>query len=118
MFTGGLPTLGSLVAVLAIPAFGGGFSGETGAMWISIGLVLIGFLIGFLAVKDSKGRGRLAPEGESSSAVIFSGLRVMVREPRIAIGFVVRLINTAPQYGMFIILPAVMVDQLGWSQSQ
>ncbi|MBD7995673.1 MFS transporter [Arthrobacter sp. Sa2CUA1] len=118
MFTGGLPTLGSLVAVLAIPAFGGGFSGETGAMWISIILVLAGFLIGFLAVKDPRGRGRLAPEGESSSAVIFSGLRVMVREPRIAVGFVVRLINTAPQYGMFIILPAVMVDQLGWSQSQ
>lgn len=118
MFTGGLPTLGSLVAVMAIPAFGGGFSGETGAMWISIALVLAGFLIGFLAVKEPKGRMRLAPEGESASAVIFSGVRVMVKEPRIAVGFVVRLINTAPQYGMFIILPAVMVDQLGWSQSQ
>lgn len=118
MFTGGLPTLGSLVAVVAIPAFGGGFSGETGAMWISIALVLAGFLIGFLAVKEPKGRMRLAPEGETASAVIFSGLRVMFKEPRIAVGFVVRLINTAPQYGMFIILPAVMVDQLGWSQSQ
>lgn len=118
MFTGGLPTLGSLVAVLAIPAFGGGFSGETGAMWASMVLVLAGFLIGFFAVREPRGRMRLAPEGESPSAVIFSGLRVMVREPRIAVGFVVRLINTAPQYGMFIILPAVIVDDLGWSQSQ
>lgn len=118
MFTGGLPTLGSLVAVLAIPAFGGGFSGETGAMWASMILVLAGFLIGFFAVREPRGQTRLAPEGESASAVIFSGLRVMVREPRIAVGFVVRLINTAPQYGMFIILPAVIVDDLGWSQSQ
>lgn len=118
MFTGGLPTLGSLVALIAIPAFGGGYLGETAAMWISMALVLTGFLIGFFGVKEPRGRMRLAPEGESGSAVLFSGLRVMVKEPRVAVGFVVRLINTAPQYGMFIILPGVMVTDLGWSQGQ
>lgn len=118
MFTGGLPTLGSLVALIAIPAFGGGYLGETAAMWISMALVLTGFLIGFFGVKEPRGRMRLAPEGESASAVLFSGLRVMVKEPRVAVGFVVRLINTAPQYGMFIILPGVMVTDLGWSQGQ
>lgn len=118
MFTGGLPTLGSLVALISIPAFGGGFLGETAAMWVSMALVLTGFLIGFFGVKEPRGRMRLAPEGESATAVIFSGLRVMVREPRVAVGFVVRLINTAPQYGMFIILPGVMVADLGWSQGQ
>lgn len=118
MFTGGLPTLGSLVALIAIPAFGGGYLGETAAMWISMALVFTGFLIGFFGVKEPRGRMRLAPEGESASAVLFSGLRVMVKEPRVAVGFVVRLINTAPQYGMFIILPGVMVTDLGWSQGQ
>jgi MFS family permease len=29
MFTGGLPTFGSLYAVILIPAFGGGYRGET-----------------------------------------------------------------------------------------
>ncbi len=33
-------------------------------------------------------------------------------------GFIVRLINTAPQYGMFVILPGVIGGELGWSQTQ
>lgn len=118
MFTGGLPTLGSLVALLAIPALGGGAGGETGAMVVSSVLVLAGFLIAWFGVREPRGRRRLAPEGESAAAVISGGLRVMVLEPRVAAGFVVRLINTAPQYGMFVMLPAVIIGDLGWSQGQ
>ncbi|MDO4255397.1 MAG: RbtT/DalT/CsbX family MFS transporter [Kocuria sp.] len=116
MFTGGMPTLGSAVALLAIPAFGGGYGGETGAMIVSSALVLAGFLIAWFGVKEPQGRARLAPQNESTSAVIFGGLRVMVKEPRVAMGFAVRLINTAPQFGMFVIMPFVMED-LGWTQS-
>lgn len=118
MFTGGMPTLGSLVAILAISGFGGGNGGETGAMIVSSLLVLAGFLIAWFGVREPRGLKRLAPAGESAGTVILGGLRVMVLEPRIFAGFCVRLINTAPQFGMFVILPAVMVDDLGWSQNQ
>ncbi|KUG54562.1 MULTISPECIES: RbtT/DalT/CsbX family MFS transporter [Kocuria] len=118
MFTGGMPTLGSLVAILAISGFGGGNGGETGAMIVSSLLVLAGFLIAWFGVREPRGLQRLAPAGESAGTVILGGLRVMVLEPRIFAGFCVRLINTAPQFGMFVILPAVMVDDLGWSQNQ
>ena len=118
MFTGGMPTLGSLVAILAISGFGGGNGGETGAMIVSLLLVLAGFLIAWFGVREPRGLQRLAPAGESAGTVILGGLRVMVLEPRIFAGFCVRLINTAPQFGMFVILPAVMVDDLGWSQNQ
>lgn len=116
MFTGGMPTLGSAVALLAIPSFGGGRVGETGAMIVSGALVLAGFLIVWFGVKEPRGRSRLAQEHESTSAVVLGGVRVMIKEPRVAMGFMVRLINTAPQFGMFVIMPIVMVD-LGWTLS-
>lgn len=117
MFTGGLPTLGSLFAVMFIAIFGGGYAGETGAMWLSMALVAIGFAITFL-VKDPYGSVRLASDEESNTAVMLGGLRLCVRQPVIFIGFCVRIINTAPEYGMFVILPSVIGGSLGWSQSQ
>lgn len=118
MFTGGLPTLGSLFAAGTIPAFGGGALGETLTMWASIVLVTLGFLIVWFGVKDPAGYGRLAPEGETASEVIFSGLRLSWRQPRVFVGFLVRLINTAPEFGMFVIMPTVIAEKLGWGQSR
>jgi MFS family permease len=118
MFTGGLPTLGSLFAVFAIPGFGGGFTGETGTMIASAGLVLIGFLVAWFGVKERHGRVRLAPAEDSASMVMLSGILLAYRNPKILMGFLIRLINTAPQYGMFIVLPSVIADDLGWGQSR
>lgn len=118
MFTGGLPTLGSLFAAGTIPLFGGGALGETLTMWASIGLVALGFLIIWFGVKDPAGDRRLAPADESAGQVIFSGLKLSWREPRVLMGFLVRLINTAPEFGMFVIMPAVIGDKLGWGQSR
>ncbi|WP_432565208.1 MFS transporter [Kineococcus sp. SYSU DK003] len=117
-FTGGLPTLGSLFAVGAIPVFGGGTRGETGSMVASIALVVAGFLIAWIGVRDPRGDRRIAPAGESAGRVLTSGLRLTFTRPKIAAGFLVRLINTAPEFGMFIILPAVIADQRGWGQSR
>ncbi|MDN5727720.1 MAG: MFS transporter, partial [Propionibacteriales bacterium] len=110
MFTGGLPTLGSLFAIGAIAGFGGGTKGETGAMWASIALVVAGFLIAWFGVKDHRGDVRIAPAGESTAAVLSSGIRLTVRRPKVLMGFLVRLINTAPEFGMFVILPVVIAD--------
>ncbi|WP_028935398.1 RbtT/DalT/CsbX family MFS transporter [Pseudonocardia spinosispora] len=118
MFTGGLPTLGSLFALGMIPAFGGGSAGETAAMIGSIALVVIGFLVARFAVRDPRGARRIAPPGETAAQVLTAGLRLTVKQPKILMGFLVRLINTAPQYGMFVILPAVIADDLGWGQAR
>ncbi|WP_019819078.1 RbtT/DalT/CsbX family MFS transporter [Saccharomonospora saliphila] len=118
MFTGGLPTLGSLFALGMIPAFGGGTGGETAAMIGSIALVIVGFLLAQFGVSDPHGDRRVAPAGTPASQVLTAGLRLSVRRPKIFMGFVVRLINTAPQYGMFIILPGVIADELGWGQGR
>ncbi|GAA1184839.1 RbtT/DalT/CsbX family MFS transporter [Nesterenkonia xinjiangensis] len=121
MYTGGLPTLGSLVALGAIPAFGGGGEGgvgETGAMWLAGGLVALGFLLAHFGIRDERGRHRLAPAGESASQVLTAGIRLTFTNRRVAMGFMIRLINTAPQFGMFIMLPVVISTTLGWGQSR
>jgi len=118
MFTGGLPTFGSLFALTFIPVFGGGHAGESLTMAASIGLVTAGFLIARVGVREERGSRRLAPKGESTAGVLTGGIRLLAREPRILTGFIVRLINTAPQYGMFVILPGVIGGELGWSQTQ
>lgn len=118
MFTGGLPTLGSLFALGVLPAFGGGTRAETATMWTSIGLVVIGFCLAQFAVRDSWATRRSAPAGESAARVLLAGLRLTAQRPKILMGFLVRLINTAPQYGMFIVLPTVIADELGWGQAR
>lgn len=118
MFTGGLPTFGSLYAVILIPLFGGGYGGEVRTMASSAAFVVAGFLIVWFGVKERQGRSRLAPREESAAAVIGSGLRLTVKRPKIFMGFLVRLINTSPEYGMFIILPAVITTDLKFGQQR
>ncbi|WP_022902575.1 RbtT/DalT/CsbX family MFS transporter [Curtobacterium sp. B8] len=117
-FTGGLPTLGSLFAIGAIPLFGGGTGGETGAMIASVGLVLIGFLVMLFGVRLPNGFSRIAPEGESTWRVLTSGVRLTVTRPKVLMGFLVRLINTAPEFGMFVVLPTVIAQDRGWGQGR
>ncbi|WP_241989309.1 RbtT/DalT/CsbX family MFS transporter [Cryobacterium serini] len=118
MFTGGLPTLGSLFAIFAIPAFGSGIGGEYLTMWASAGIVTIGFLIAWTGIREQRGRSRLVPHEETTSRVLLSGLRLTATQPKILMGFLVRIINTAPQFGMFIILPSIIGGELGWTQAQ
>lgn len=118
MFTGGMPTIGSLVAIGMIPAFGGGFFGERWAMAASTLIVVAGFLIAWFGVRERHGSMRLAPAGETSTQVIFSGVRLSITNKRVMMGFLTRLINTAPQFGMFIILPTVIAETLGWGQAR
>lgn len=65
MFTGGLPTLGSLFALGMIPAFGGAAGGETAAMVGSTVLVVAGFLIARFGVREPHATQRLAPAGRA-----------------------------------------------------
>jgi MFS family permease len=117
-FTGGLPTLGSLFALGVIPALGGGVVGETGTMLASTVLVGAGWVVARVGVRLPSGTERIAPAGESTWRVMTSGIRLTVTQPRVLMGFLVRLINTAPEFGMFVVLPAVIAEDRGWGQQR
>ncbi|MEU1819025.1 MFS transporter [Streptomyces roseifaciens] len=112
-FTGGLPTLGSLVASFAVPRVG-----AYGTLWLALGLVAAGGAIALLLVREPTGRRRLAPAGERPLATLIGSLAIIWRRPRIGAGAVVRAINTAPQFGFLVFLPVFFTETLGFTLSE
>ncbi|MER6378851.1 MFS transporter [Streptomyces sp. NPDC001250] len=112
-FTGGLPTLGSLVASFTVP-----WLGTYRTLWFALVLVVAGGLIALLLVREPTGRNRLAPSGERPVATLLGSLSIVWRNPRIGVGAVVRTINTAAQFGFLVFLPVFFTDTLGFSLTE
>ncbi|WP_030675433.1 MFS transporter [Streptomyces sp. NRRL B-1347] len=112
-FSAGLPTLGSLTASLLVPHIG-----ERGTLWAALGVVVAGGLLPLLLVRERTGSARLAPTGESPLAGLAGSLTILVREPRVGAGAVVRMLNTASQFGFLVMLPAWFTDEVGLSDAQ
>ncbi len=112
-FTGGLPTLGSLLASFTVPRIG-----AYGTLWVSLGLVATGGLVALLLTREPIGRRRLAPVGENPLITVLLSVSIAWREPRTAVGCVVRIINTAPQFGFLVFLPAFFTTTVGFSLTE
>ncbi|MFI5613522.1 MFS transporter [Amycolatopsis sp. NPDC051903] len=112
-FTGGLPTLGALVASFTNPLFG-----HFGTLWVSVGLLALGGLIAVLGVRQRTGYGRLAPPDVKPVQSLVSSVSIAWRKPRVGVGMVVRIINTAPEFGMLVFFPTIFIDQIGFGESR
>ncbi|MGH3949495.1 MAG: RbtT/DalT/CsbX family MFS transporter [Pseudonocardiaceae bacterium] len=112
-FTGGLPTLGSLVAAGVIPLIG-----EYQTLWLALGLIIVGGLIALLAVRERTGFHRLAPPGEHPLTTLLGSVTILWRNPRIGVGSLVRVINTAPQFGYLVFLPIFFTQTIGFTLSE
>ena len=112
-FTGGLPTLGSLLASLTIPVIG-----ALATLWIALGLVIAGGVIALVGVKERTGYSRLAPEGQRPLTTLTSSLTIMWQQPKIGMGAIVRAINTASQFGFLVFLPTFFTREIGFELSE
>lgn len=112
-FTGGLPTLGSLLASYTVPRLG-----AYPTLWLSLALVVMGGLIALVGVREPTGRHRLAPPRENPLSALFNSLTIAFKEPKLAVGCVVRVINTAPEFGFLVFLPGFFTETVGFSLSQ
>ncbi|MEI4473291.1 MFS transporter [Frigidibacter sp. MR17.24] len=112
-YAAGLPTLGSLVASLAIPRIG-----TMGTLWLSLVLVVVGGGLALMAMAGVRGGGPLARPGASPFAAMASSISIMWREPISTVGGLVRTVNTSSQYAFFIVLPAFFMDVIGFSLEQ
>jgi len=104
-FTGGLPTIGSGLAALAIGPLGFSLF-ET--LVLSLILVAIGGLIGCFGVRDPSGTRPIADEtvaNPRSPKRLFEGVNILWRDRRTLAGGLVRIVNTAPEYGFFAMFP-------------
>lgn len=105
VFTGGLPTLGAGVAAIALGVFG---LTLYGTLVLSLVLVAIGALIGSFAVRHPSGLQPIADEtvaNPRSYRRLFEGIDIFWRDKRMIAGFLVRIVNTAPEFGFFAMFP-------------
>ncbi|WP_077194083.1 MFS transporter [Streptomyces lydicus] len=112
-FTGGLPTLGSLVASGLIPQIG-----SYATLWAALALVAAGGLIALLLVRDDHGGRRPRGTGDGPLATLVGSVTVLWRNPRVGVGSLVRVINTASQFGFFVIMPIHFTRTVGFSLTQ
>ena len=113
-FTGGLPTLGTLFARLAIP-----LAGAYPVFWAALGLVVVGGLIALLGVRDLRGNHSMRQGRGGTAEMLFSGFSVGWKHPKVGIGCIVRAINTAPEFGFLVFMPIYFTKALhftlnGW----
>lgn len=108
-FTGGLPTLGSLVAGGLIPRIG-----AYATLWAALALVAAGGLTALLLVRDAHGARRARDAGAGALATLTGSVTILWRNPRVGVGAVVRTINTASQFGFFVILPVYFTRTVGF----
>ncbi|UQN29000.1 MFS transporter [Brachybacterium kimchii] len=109
VFGAGLPTIGSLVASWTIPHIG-----EVGTFWLAVVIVSLGAVIALLGVRD---RTHAGPIPDSAGwGELAKGMTILWRAPRVTAGAVVRLINTAPNFALFVVAPFYFTQQIGLDQ--
>lgn len=109
-FAAGLPTIGSLVASWCVPRIG-----ALGTLWVGTSFVLTGGLIMLLGVREPRGARRLVATDESAFQAFWQSISLLWRKPKTAIACITRVINTAPEFGFLVFLPAFFMHTIGFS---
>lgn len=112
--TGGLPTLGSLLASFSVPRYGAYTS-----LWLSTIFVLVGGLIALLGVHEKQGlTGLQVARTGHPLAVLFSGISIVWKKPRVGLGGLVAIITTTSEFGFLLFLPIYYIHTIGFSLGQ
>lgn len=108
VFTGGLNVLGAYYGVFAKNHFGVTTALLSAALFAAIGAVLA------LVINKSGSSNLFAAQTESGGknriAELVRGLGIIGREPKVLIGGIVRVINTASQFAFVVFMPLYMAD--------
>jgi polyol permease family len=109
-FTGGLPTLGSLVAGWCVPRFG-----QVPTLWVGAAFVVAGGITLLLGVREPRGAKRLVAQTEAPLTALWHSISLIWRRPKTGIACLTRLINTAPEFGFLVFLPTFFTHTIGFS---
>lgn len=110
-FTGGLPTLGALLASFSTPVLG-----HLGTLWLSLVILAAGGVIAILGVRERTGSKSLAPEEIQPLKSLLSSVSLAWQRPRVGLGALARMINSTPQFGLFVFFPSIFADQIGFGE--
>jgi polyol permease family len=102
MFTAGLNVSGAYYSSYIIPKIG-----EINTLWSALIFVLIGGLCAIVINKD-KFDGQGSGQGKAKSKDLLKGITIMFERPKVALGGIVRAINTTASFGFVIFMPTYM----------
>jgi len=107
-FSAGLPTLGAFLASLLIPRVG-----QYATLWCSLAMVIAGGAVALCGLPRRTGLSMPDAAGKNTSESLFSSFSIAWQKPKTLIGCVVRMINTAPQFGFLVFLPTFFTTAVG-----
>lgn len=107
----GLNVIGSYFPAFMIPKIG-----YIGLLWSAIIWVLVGGFIGILLVKGEVSEDSRNPKEKLKNLI--GGLTICIEEPRVAIGGIVRLINTTGIGALPVFFPLYLSSKYGFSTEQ
>ncbi|OLN22401.1 MFS transporter [Domibacillus antri] len=110
-WSGGLYVVGSYFPAYMLPKIG-----YIGLMWSAVVWVVIGGIIGLLVVKD-EGIQRKGNSKEKLKSLL-SGLTICVVKPKVAIGGIVRIINSTGIGALPIFFPLYLSSEYGFTTEQ
>lgn len=111
--TGGLPTLGALLASFTVP-----LAGTYKTLWISVSLVALGGLIALFGIKERHGSIPLSTTGENPLRVLFTGISIVWKHPKVGLGGIVATITTTSEFGFLVFLPIFFIHTIGFTLEQ
>jgi polyol permease family len=112
--TGGLPTLGSLLASFSVPRYGAYVS-----LWLSTIFVLVGGAIALFGTHEKQGLSGLQVNRTGHPlAVLFSGISIVWQKPRVGLGGLIAVITTTSEFGFLLFLPIFYIHTIGFSLQQ
>lgn len=100
VFTGGLSVLGAYYSSFAINVFG-----HFATLWTAIIWVLIGTFLAVFVNKDEFNLEEREGGAKAHISEMLAGITILIREPRVAVACIVRIINQAAQYAFPLFLP-------------
>ncbi len=111
--TGGLPTLGSLLASFSVPRYGGYVS-----LWLSTVFVVLGGLIALLGIREKRGLKGLQTGTDSALAILFSGISIIWKKPQVGLGGLIAVITTTSEFGFLLFLPIFYTRNIGFTLTE
>ncbi|HWR13558.1 MAG TPA: MFS transporter [Terriglobales bacterium] len=112
-FTGGLPTLGTVVAGVLMPRIG-----AYQTLWAALAIVLVGGVIALLGlVRTPLGGPSEHAREERPITTLLTSVTLAFRVPRVGVAAIVRAINTASQWGFLVFMPIFFTKKLGFEMS-
>jgi MFS family permease len=111
--TGGLPTLGALLASYTVP-----FLGAYKTLWLSVALVMTGGLIALFGAREKHGSKPLSKTGEHPLRRLLLSMSIVWRHPKVGLGGIVATITTTSEFGFLVFLPIFFIHVIGFSLQQ